>query len=165
MVDHNDRYTDMVHDTLGPGEKITLIVKQSRWWPGVPINSIFKPVIVFLTNERLIIVSRHWLGLLRNVTIVPLTAVRTTRLEKGLILASVVLGQLGPTPGSENSVDGMTYHDASLLLRHLTREVHTMNRPMPIREPLELKADRCYNCGTPIIAGEKYCYHCGARLY
>lgn len=162
-----NRYVDLVKSNLEPEEKIQLIVQQSRLWPGVPLNSIFKPVIVLLTNERLIIVSRHWLGLLRNITIVPLTAIRTTRLEKGLILASVVVGQLGAASTASRDLDGFDYRDASALLRHITKSVHSINKAAPKKHAIEgiPQIERCYNCGEPLVEGAQYCYHCGVRLF
>ena len=111
-----DRYMDLISSNLDEGEHVDLVVKQTRLWPGVPLNSIFKPVIVFLTNERIIIVSRHNLGLYRNVTIVPLNAIITIRLERGLLLSSIVMGQLGATSGEINIIDGFTHADARFLL-------------------------------------------------
>ncbi|MDE1850854.1 MAG: PH domain-containing protein [Candidatus Micrarchaeota archaeon] len=162
-----NRYVELVRSNLEPEEKIELIVQQSRLWPGVPLNSIFKPVIVFLTNERLIIVSRHWLGLLRNITIVPLTAIRTTRLEKGLILASIVVGQLGAAATASRDLDGFNYQDASALLRHITKSVHNIIKTAPKKRAIVgvPQIDRCYNCGEPLVEGSQYCYHCGVRLF
>jgi len=169
MQDPNyiDRYK-LVRATLEPGERIELIVEQSRLWPGVPLNSVFKPVVVFLTNERLIIVSRHALGLLRNVTIIPLPAIRTTRLEKGLILASIVLGQFGAASSqSGKDLDGFNYNDATALLHRITKEVHDLNKVSPKKHQLEgmPTVERCYNCGEPLVEGAKYCYHCGVRMF
>jgi len=165
-----ERYLQMIKDNLEPQEKIELMSRQSRWWPAVPFNSIFAPVLVFITNERLIIVSRHWLGLKRNTTIIPLTSLRTTRLEKGLILASVIMGQVGSTHTSEvHQIYGFHFNDARAILVHLTKTVQHLNRAAGAARPLPpstySKEDKCYNCGTPIIKGEKYCYHCGVRLF
>lgn len=163
-----NHYLGLVSASLDEGEKIEIIVKQTRLWPGVPLNSVFKPMLIFLTNERIIIVSRHNLGIYRNVTIVPLSAIITIRLERGLLLSSIVMGQLGATSGEQKVIDGLSHSDARSLLNHLNQQIHRLNHSSPIinKKPAGMHpGERCYNCGTPIIKGEKYCYHCGVRLF
>ncbi|MDE1870174.1 MAG: PH domain-containing protein [Candidatus Micrarchaeota archaeon] len=163
------RYMELISSNLDEGEHVDLVVKQSRLWPGVPLNSVFKPVLVFLTNERVIIVSRHNLGLYRNVTIVPLSAIITIRLERGLLLSSIVMGQLGATSGEINIISGFTHSDARFLLNHLNKQIHRLTHVslLPTKKNSSglSPGERCYNCGEPILKGAKYCYHCGVRLF
>lgn len=171
---HNDRYIELVTEMLEREETIELIVKQSRLWPGVPFNSLFQPLLIFVTNERLIIISRHNLGLKRNMTIVPLTTIRSIRLEKGLFLSSVVTAQLGSgmtdDPASPRSMDGLSHHDARILMRHLTKQIREMTKgaiPHPKIESLDQGVKEpayCPTCGLPVVPNAKFCQNCAERL-
>ncbi|MDE1825097.1 MAG: hypothetical protein KGH61_02810 [Candidatus Micrarchaeota archaeon] len=164
-----ERYISYIESFLIPKEKVELIVKQTRWWPAVPFNSIFKPIITFITNERVLILSRHDLGLKRNVTIIPLAHVRAIRLQKGLILCSVVIGYMAEIMEEKpGSLDGLTYSSAKAFVEHmsikLSEEAESVrSRRKPIFKEEEGK--KCETCGEINDPAYDYCYHCGARLY
>lgn len=167
------KYLDAVSRLLEPEEEIELIIKQSRLWPGVPLNSVFLPVVVLVTNERIIILSRHNLGLKRNITIVPLTSLRSIRLEKGLLLSSVITAQMGSgmtdDPSAPRSIDGLTHKDARILMHHLAKQLREITKgAIPRLNQKELQKagtiSFCPTCGIPVISGSKFCHNCGERL-
>ncbi|MDE1804469.1 MAG: zinc-ribbon domain-containing protein [Candidatus Micrarchaeota archaeon] len=173
-------YAHYIRDFLMPGEKIDLIVRQTRWWPGVSPNSIFKPHIIFITNERILIVSRHWLGLLRNVTIIPIGAIRAIRLEKGLILCSIIVSYLGESAemsaGRPKTLAGFRYKDGKTVIEHLNIKLSEIAKHIePVldiqktRPPPSEGLDRrnevmCPSCGRRSSKDNEYCPHCGTRL-
>jgi len=71
---------------LEPGEKVLVVARQSRFWPG---GSLTTPNTIFVTDRRIIIRNPMLLGLREEITIVPYDQITAIELEKGVFTSEV----------------------------------------------------------------------------
>lgn len=173
----NSKYISLINDLLQPDEQVELVIVQTRYWPMVPANSIFKPKIIYATNRRVIIIARHQLGLVRSYSIFPYKIILTVKPTKGIFLSSIVIGHQGSIPSDEieknepKAVSGLRREDAMRLEHFINAKIVALPHSSLSQEQQDQsdmlkhnKGIRCLNCGTMNEMTSDYCSHCGTRL-
>ncbi|MDE1850851.1 MAG: PH domain-containing protein [Candidatus Micrarchaeota archaeon] len=173
----NSRYIPLIKDLLQPDEEVELVITQTRYWPMVSANSIFKPKIIFATNRRVIIIARHQLGLVRSYSIFPYKIIIAVKPTRGIFLSSIAIGHQGSMPSDDieknepKNVSGLRHEDAMRLEHFINAKIVSLPRnPLSAEEQAQSdmlkhsKGLKCLNCGTMNETASDYCSHCGTRL-
>lgn len=173
----NYRYIKLIKHILLGDERVEFIARQSRIWPGVPFNSIAKPKVIFVTNKRLIIVSRPLFGIMHGYNTFPWGLITRITLEHGILFYTIVIAHMGSaTPsalveGERRELTGIWARDALALQRAVETKLEALEKT-PAVQPKRRNGvkDRkgatisCLNCNTPNEVTFNYCYKCGAKL-
>ncbi|MDE1827698.1 MAG: PH domain-containing protein [Candidatus Micrarchaeota archaeon] len=173
----NSKYISLIKNLLQPDEEVELVIVQTRYWPLVSANSIFKPKVIYATNRRVIILARHQLGLVRSYSIFPYRIILAIKPSKGIFLSSIVIGHQGTIPADEieknepKNVSGLRHEDAMRLEHFINAKIVSLPRnPLTTDEQNQSetlkhnKGLKCLNCGTMNEMTSDYCSHCGTRL-
>lgn len=158
---------DDVQGILGPNEHIPLYIREKIYRPRINIDS------VVITNERIILRHPHAMGLKKDYTDYNYQDVVNVVLKKGVMRSSLSCTlRLG---GDPLSLDDLPNSDAQKaygiirenLVRYQTPFMAATSGISPARQaapPPGLSTASCRNCGSQLVAGQKFCGNCGQPI-
>lgn len=155
---------DDLKGILGPNEQVQLYIKQKIYHPKVNIDS------VVITNERIILRHPHALRLRKDYTDYNYQDVSNVVLDKGILRSSVRCTlRFGGEPLSLNDLPNSDAQRAygmirENLVRYQAPFTAAASGVPPFKQPttpLSFSAASCRKCGSPLVAGQKFCGNCG----
>ena len=158
-----ESYPQDLNTLMGPAEQVQLYIKQKIYHPKINIDS------VVITNERIILRHPHALGLKKDYTDFNYQDVSNVVLDKGILRSSVKCTlRFGGEPLTLNDLPNSEAQQAYGLIReNLVRYQTPFSAPAstpPMRQqapPVAFAASSCKKCGSPLVAGQKFCGNCG----
>ncbi len=155
---------DDLKNILGPNEQIQLYIRKKIYHPKINIDS------VVITNERIILRHPHALGLKKDYTDYNYQDVANVVLKKGVLRSALRCTlRFG---GEPLLLDDLPNSDAQKaygiirenLVRYQTPFTAAASGVPPVRQPAPpagFSVASCRKCGSPLVAGQKFCGNCG----
>jgi hypothetical protein len=158
---------DDLKNILGPNEQVQLYIRERIYHPKINIDS------VVITNERIILRHPHALGLKKDYTDYNYQDVSNVVLDKGVLRSNLKCTlRFG---GEPLVLDNLPNSDAEKaygiirenLVRYQAPFTAAASGVPPVLQrapPSSLSAASCSKCGSPLIAGQKFCGNCGQPI-
>lgn len=155
---------DDLKNLLAPNEQVEIYMRQKIYHPKINIDS------VVVTNERIILRHPHALGLKKDYTDFGYQDIANVVLDKGILRSTVrCMLRFSGEPLLLNDLPNSDAAKAYGIIReNLVRYqapftasaagIPPMNRTPP---PMGFSATACKKCGSPLVAGQKFCGNCG----
>ncbi len=155
---------DDVKGILGPNEQVQLYIKEKIYHPRINIDS------VVITNQRIILRHPHAMGLKKDYTDYNYQDIVNVLLKKGITRSSLSCTlRLGGDPLSLDDLPNSEAQKAYGIIRENLVRYQTPYAPAaagvpPVRQavpPPNFATASCRNCGSQLVAGQKFCGNCG----
>ncbi len=156
-----------LNSIMGPNEQVQLYIKQKIYHPKISVDS------VVITTERVILRHPHTLRLKKDYIDFNYQDISNVVLEKGILRSTVkCMLRFG---GEPLALSGLPNSDAERayglirenLVRYQSPLTATSTGVPPYRQttaPLSLASGSCKKCGSPFVAGQKFCGNCGSPV-
>ncbi|MDA4124946.1 MAG: PH domain-containing protein [Thaumarchaeota archaeon] len=155
---------DDLKNILGPNEQIQLYIQEKIYHPRINIDSIV------ITNERIILRHPHALGLKKDYTDYNYQDVANVVLKKGVLRSGLRCTlRLGGEPLMLDDLPNSDAEKAYGIIRENLVRYQTPFTAVAAGVPPVLRqspspspsSPACKNCGSPLVAGQKFCGTCG----
>ena len=159
-----ESFPDDLKAIMGPNETVQLYIKQKIYHPKINIDS------VVITNERIILRHPHALTLKKDYTDFNYQDISNVVLDKGILRSTVKCTlRFGGDPLELTELPNSQAERAYGLIReNLVRYQAPFTAAAtgvpPYRHPATAPVPPtgvCKKCGSPIVAGQKFCGNCG----
>jgi len=156
---------DDLKQVLGPNEQAQFYIRQKIYHPKINIDS------VLITNERIILRHPHALGMKKDYTDYNYQDISNVVLDKGILRSTVRCTlRFGGDPLELSELPNADAERAYGLVReNLVRYQSPFTAAAAGVPPMTQAqspppVQRCSKCGSPLVAGEKFCGNCGAPV-
>jgi hypothetical protein len=158
---------DDLKSVLGPNEQVQAYIRQKIYHPKINIDS------VLITNQRIILRHPHALGLRKDYTDYNYQDISNVVLDKGILRSTIKCTlRFG---GDPLELSGLPNSDAEKAYGLVRDNLVKFQSPMaamamgvpPARQPTSptgFSSASCTRCGSPLVAGQKFCGNCGLQV-